>query len=211
MATCKGTKTNGEPCTRSAGAYGYCYQHDPLTDKQRRFIDEYMMDLNATAAAKRAGYSEKTAYSIGHENLRKPEIREAVDARLAEAAMSADEAIARLTRMARGDISPFAGTAFGEDGKLHFTVDLTSPEAKAHYHLIKKLKFNTAGLPEIELHDAKDALVQLLKLHGAFVDKVEHSGPDGGPLQVDRTPEERRQRIQELQAILRAARGEHGD
>jgi phage terminase small subunit len=45
-----------------------------LTPKQRRFVSEYLRDLNATAAAKRAGYSKKTAYAIGHENLRKPEI-----------------------------------------------------------------------------------------------------------------------------------------
>jgi phage terminase small subunit len=45
-----------------------------LTAKQRAFCDEYLIDLNATQAAIRAGYSEKTAYSIGNENLNKPEI-----------------------------------------------------------------------------------------------------------------------------------------
>lgn len=49
-----------------------------LTDKQRRFVDEYLIDLNATQAAIRAGYSRKTAYSIGQENLTKPEIQEAI-------------------------------------------------------------------------------------------------------------------------------------
>lgn len=49
-----------------------------LTPKQQRFVDEYLIDLNATQAAIRAGYSEKTAYSIGHENLRKPEIQKAI-------------------------------------------------------------------------------------------------------------------------------------
>ncbi|WP_423245457.1 terminase small subunit [Mannheimia haemolytica] len=49
-----------------------------LTDKQKRFVEEYLIDLNATQAAIRAGYSEKTAYSIGEENLRKPEIRSAI-------------------------------------------------------------------------------------------------------------------------------------
>lgn len=47
-----------------------------MNDKQKRFCDEYLIDLNATQAAIRAGYSEKTAYSIGWENLRKPEILE---------------------------------------------------------------------------------------------------------------------------------------
>ena len=46
-----------------------------LTPKQQRFIDEYLVDLNATQAAIRAGYSAKTAYSIGIENLKKPEIQ----------------------------------------------------------------------------------------------------------------------------------------
>jgi phage terminase small subunit len=46
----------------------------PLTPKQIRFVDEYLIDLNATQAAIRAGYSEKTAYAVGAENLRKPQI-----------------------------------------------------------------------------------------------------------------------------------------
>lgn len=51
-----------------------------LTPKQQRFVDEYLIDLNATQAAIRAGYSEKTAGAIGNENLTKPEISEAIAA-----------------------------------------------------------------------------------------------------------------------------------
>lgn len=50
----------------------------PLTPKQQRFVEEYLVDLNATAAAIRSGYSEHTAYAIGSENLKKPEIQEAI-------------------------------------------------------------------------------------------------------------------------------------
>ncbi|MBR2499795.1 MAG: terminase small subunit, partial [Clostridia bacterium] len=50
-----------------------------LTDKQKRFCQEYIIDFNATQAAIRAGYSEKTAYSIGDENLRKPEIKNYIE------------------------------------------------------------------------------------------------------------------------------------
>ncbi|WP_080420720.1 terminase small subunit [Burkholderia ubonensis] len=46
-----------------------------LTDKQRRFVDEYLVDLNATQAAIRAGYSERTARSIAAENLTKPDVQ----------------------------------------------------------------------------------------------------------------------------------------
>lgn len=51
-----------------------------LNAKQQRFVDEYLIDLNATQAAIRAGYSQKTAHSIGHENLNKPDIAAAVAA-----------------------------------------------------------------------------------------------------------------------------------
>jgi phage terminase small subunit len=55
-----------------------------LTDKQQRFVEEYLVDLNASAAARRAGYSEKTAGAIGDENLKKPEIAAAVQAAMDE-------------------------------------------------------------------------------------------------------------------------------
>lgn len=49
-----------------------------LTDKQELFCQEYMIDLNATQASKRAGYSEKTAQKIGSENLSKPLVQEKI-------------------------------------------------------------------------------------------------------------------------------------
>ena len=49
-----------------------------LTDKQQRFVDEYLVDFNATQAAIRSGYSEKTARAIGAENLTKPDIAKAI-------------------------------------------------------------------------------------------------------------------------------------
>lgn len=55
-----------------------------LTDKQRKFCDEYLIDLNATQAAIRAGYSEKTAKEIGCENLTKPNIQEYLQKRKAD-------------------------------------------------------------------------------------------------------------------------------
>ena len=50
-----------------------------LTKKQERFVDEYLIDLNATQAAIRAGYSGKTARSVGAENLTKPDIKKAIE------------------------------------------------------------------------------------------------------------------------------------
>lgn len=57
-----------------------------LTDKQQAFVAEFLVDLNATQAAIRAGYSVKTAYAIGEENLKKPEIAHAIAQAKAERA-----------------------------------------------------------------------------------------------------------------------------
>ena len=77
-----------------------------MTPKQQRFCDEYLIDLNATQAAIRAGYSKKTAYSIGIENLRKPEIKSYIDARMAEKESELiadqDEVLKYLTSVMRG-------------------------------------------------------------------------------------------------------------
>jgi len=54
------------------------------THKQQRFVDEFPLDLNATQAALRAGYSPRTSGQIGYENLKKPEIVEAIHAAFIE-------------------------------------------------------------------------------------------------------------------------------
>jgi phage terminase small subunit len=54
-----------------------------LTPKQQRFVDEYLIDLNATQAAIRAGYAQKAAYATGAENLKKPQIAAAIAAKQA--------------------------------------------------------------------------------------------------------------------------------
>lgn len=78
-----------------------------VTTKQKRFADEYLIDSNATQAAIRAGYSKKTAYSIGVENLSKPEIRAYIDERLSEISSaniaSATEVMEYLTSVLRGE------------------------------------------------------------------------------------------------------------
>jgi phage terminase small subunit len=77
-----------------------------MTAKQKRFCDEYLLDLNATQAAVRAGYSEKNARNIASENLAKPNIKEYIDARMAEKEneliADQDEVLKYLTSVMRG-------------------------------------------------------------------------------------------------------------
>lgn len=78
-----------------------------MTEKQKRFCDEYLVDYNATQAAVRAGYSAKSAYSIGEENLRKPEIKTYIDERLEqlhnERTATAAEVMEFLTEVMRDE------------------------------------------------------------------------------------------------------------
>lgn len=78
-----------------------------LTAKQRKFADNYIKLGNATDAAIKAGYSPKTAYSIGNENLNKPEIKAYIDERLEELSNSkiatAEEILEYLTSVVRGE------------------------------------------------------------------------------------------------------------
>ncbi|MEQ1205348.1 terminase small subunit [Acinetobacter baumannii] len=78
-----------------------------LRGKQQRFVDEYLIDRNATQAAIRAGYSAKTAYSIGEQNLKKLEVKKAIEAGEAELAernkITQDKVLNRLWEMATAD------------------------------------------------------------------------------------------------------------
>ena len=78
-----------------------------MTPKQKRFCDEYLIDLNATQAAIRAGYSEKTARKIGQENLTKPDIKAYIERRMAEKESELiadqDEVLRYLTSVLRGE------------------------------------------------------------------------------------------------------------
>lgn len=79
-----------------------------LTAKQRAFVEAYFAcGFNATEAARRAGYSAKTARSVGAENLTKPDIQAEISRRMDEAAMPANEVLARLAAQARGSMADF--------------------------------------------------------------------------------------------------------
>ncbi|MCT3065021.1 terminase small subunit [Lactiplantibacillus pentosus] len=90
-----------------------------LTPKQRKFADEYIKSGNAADAARKAGYSERSARSVGQENLTKPDIKQYIDEQMAEIAskriMDATEAVELLTSIARGETKEtvYIGTADG--------------------------------------------------------------------------------------------------
>lgn len=89
-----------------------------LTLKQQRFVDEYIISGNATQAAIKAGYSKKTAAVTATENLRKPNVKAAIDKRNAEIqsekTMDMQEVMERLAAMGRGETTEETVTNKGD-------------------------------------------------------------------------------------------------
>ncbi|MFA6174729.1 MAG: terminase small subunit [Kiritimatiellales bacterium] len=151
-----------------------------LTNKQRVFVEEYLRTWNATEAALRAGYSEKTARAIGAENLTKPDISEEIQARLAEIHMTTDEALALLADHARGDIGEFMDVS-----RAGFNLELLDENGnRKNTRVIKKIKQKTTTFIakkesdedrevheiEIELYDAQAAIDKVLRVAGKYKD-----------------------------------------
>jgi phage terminase small subunit len=156
-----------------------------LSAKQKAFINEYLTDFNATRAAQRAGYGgdENTLAVTGSRLLRIDKVDEAIQIRLQERVMSANEVLDRLAEQARADYKDFLNVAPNGD----IALDMAKAEGKTH--LIRRVtqkrtvrRLKDAEIDEtsltLELHDAQAALVQLGKHHKLFVDKVDvnHSG-----------------------------------
>lgn len=151
-----------------------------LSAKQQAFIHEYLLDFNATRAAERAGYrgNDNTLAVTGHDLIRNPKIAEAIQKRLQEKAMSADEVLMRLAEQARGDM----GGYLSDDGEI----DIAAMKAAKQTHLLRKVKrtvrtgeSESGGTwaetrVEVELHDAQSALNLIGRHHKLFTDKIEH-------------------------------------
>ena len=88
-----------------------------MTPKQKKFCDEYIKSGNAKQSAIKAGYSPKTAYSIGNENLNKPELKAYIDERLKELSnhkiLSAAEVLEYLSRVVAGKETEYVATSKG--------------------------------------------------------------------------------------------------
>ena len=135
-----------------------------LTEKQRRFVDYYVETGNKTEAAKKAGYSEKTAASIGDENLRKPAIKAAIDARLRELEgkriAKANEVMQFLTSTLRGEVKEervvVEGTGEGRSDARIITVQVSARDRlEAAKSLLKRYPMQL---------DAKEQKLKLQKL-----------------------------------------------
>lgn len=180
-----------------------------LTEKQELFVKEYLVDLNATQAAIRAGYKKDNAYSIGAENLRKPKIAERIAEAMAERSkrteITQDRVLQELAAIAFANGSDFAKVvdkpvfdsisgapvidpATGKQ-KTYKTVQLVNteelPEEKKK--ALAGIKYGKYGI-EVASCDKVKALELLGRHLGMFTEKLQ---VDVGAVQiVDNIPED---------------------
>lgn len=157
-----------------------------MTPKQARFVSEYLIDLNATAAAKRAGYSKKTAEKIGHQLLEKirvaAAIASAIKKREKKTEITAERVIKELADIAflRSDE---VFTINGDHVTVKDTAEM-SDAAKRALASASQTVTTSGGSITVKLCDKIKALELLGRHLALFTDKLQASGPDGGPLLV---------------------------
>lgn len=154
-----------------------------LSALQEKFIEEYIKCRKGAEAARRAGYSERTARQIAYENLTKPDILKEIEERTKANAMGLDEALSRLADFARADL----GQWVSDDG----AVDIAAMKRSGTTHFIRKVKRTektgvtaTGGewrevTGEVELYDALAATKFIADLH-----KRGPSGKEDDPLHI---------------------------
>jgi len=184
-----------------------------MTPKQRRFVDEYLVDLNATRAAKRAGYSERSAKGQGSRLLRTPAVARAIAKAQAKRAqrtgVSADKVVTELAKVAFGD--PRKLFSWGPGGVvLRDSAELTDAEA-ALVSEVSETRTAAGGTRRVKLHCKMAALTALGKHLNLFSGHLAPpgsaaGGEKGGGQNGDDARERLARRIARLAARLGAER-----
>ena len=153
-----------------------------LTEKQKRFVEEYLIDLNATQAAIRAGYSIKRAGEIGYQQLQKTTVSEAIALAMAERSkrtgVTQDRVVNELAKIAFAKMSDFVewdenGVRFRDSGELSdedaaCVVEVSEQEMEFDWGKKRTKK--------IKLHDKVSALEKIGRHLGMFNDKLDLGG-----------------------------------
>ena len=174
-----------------------------LTRRQIAFVEHYLQCRNATEAARRAGYSLRSARELAHRNMENPEVTAEIAARFVDATqLTTDEVVQRLADQARGSIGTFFKVSerwtdeplpteeileeqitVDADGvehrnyrTRHVCIDTDKLMDPAYSHLIKKFIDSPKNGLSLELYDAQAALQLVGKTLGVFTEQVKYTG-----------------------------------
>ena len=172
-----------------------------LTDKRQRFVEEYPVDLNATQAAIRAGYSEKTARQIGANLLSKVYIQTAIQDALAKRSkrteITTDMVLKELALLGFANMKDYIKISADGDPFIDLS-DLTREQAAAISETMVEDYYEGRGEDarqvrkvKIKFHDKKGALVDIGKHLGMFVDKSTVDITLKGPLVIMRSKKDK--------------------
>jgi phage terminase small subunit len=162
-----------------------------LTAMESRFCTHYLQTGNGTLSAMRAGYAPSCAKQRASENLQKPKIQLKLDqmrqALAVDAQLTVKDIIAELKKVGFSNMMDYM--AVDEDGKPNVDLSmLTRDQAAALSETNTERMIGKDGTAsvrsKVKTHNKIDALVNLGKIFGLFNDKVEHSGPNGGPIPI---------------------------
>lgn len=134
-----------------------------MNEKQKRFCDEYLIDCNATQAAIRAGYSPKTAYAIGEQNLKKLELKAYIDEQLEQLhnkkTADAREVLEYLTAVMRGEHTEQVLRLAGDGVQEISNIDVSAKDRiKAAEMLAKRYGLLT---DKVSVQDDSEILVKV--------------------------------------------------
>lgn len=181
-----------------------------LTAKQQRFVDEYLIDLNATQAAIRAGYSKKTARQIADQNLSKLDIKAALERRMqsrsARTEITQDMVLRELAKIGFSDIRKVV--RWGETQVRMVDGEDDGPEDMVPYHglaLIDSTEVDDSTAAAIaEVSQGRDGLkVKLHDKKGALVDIGRHLGMFTAPRHAELDAELKRLEVEKRRAELK--------
>ncbi len=195
-----------------------------LTAKQERFAAEYLIDMNRTQAAIRAGYSAKTAYSTGQRLLKNVEVLAAIQEGQAKRSdrteITQDRVLQELARIGFADIRK--AVAWGRS-PIDTEDDSADPNGLGVYPVelmpssqvdddtaaaISEVSLTQAGV-KLKMHDKLSALDKIARHLGMFPSRVELTGKDGGPIKTEEVSP--RDRIASRIAGLAARSSTDGD
>lgn len=174
---------------------------DGLADKERVFVEEYLIDLNARQAGIRCGYAPDSASNSARKMLDKPSVADAIDKALAERpGITRARIVDELAKIAFAN----AGTFFkwGPDGISIVDSESLEDSDRAVISEVTETRAEsdsrTTVTTKIKLHDKVGSLEKLGKVLRMFVDRQEISGPDGEPVQVQAVRERVVARLERL-------------
>ena len=162
-----------------------------LTDKQGKFIEEYLIDLNGAAAARRAGYSEKTAHEqaarlLAHVNIQAA-LTMAQKARSARTQVTQDRVLLELARLGFSDLSKLG--KWGPEGFIIKSSDeLTEEESACVQEVTCTETVDGKKTIKVKLHDKKGALELIGRHLSMFTDNLNHQGQVNVVFNIPRPP-----------------------